>query len=105
MTTDARTEANRKNAQRSTGPKTPEGKARSSKNALKHGLTSEELILPGENPEAYDARMDEWMDAYDTCTPDWAVTDRPRRQRILETRPLRALRKINDRQQGPPRDR
>jgi hypothetical protein len=37
--------ANRKNAQKSTGPKTEEGKAISSKNALKHGLRSHEVIL------------------------------------------------------------
>jgi len=37
--------ANRKNAQKSTGPKTEEGKAVSSKNALKHGLRSHDVIL------------------------------------------------------------
>jgi hypothetical protein len=37
-------EANRKNAKHSTGPKTPEGKARSSKNATKHGLLSQHAV-------------------------------------------------------------
>lgn len=34
---------------RATGPRTPEGKAISSRNALSHGLTSAKLVLPGEN--------------------------------------------------------
>ncbi len=37
--------ANRKNAQKSTGPKTPAGKARSSRNALKHGLLSQQVVI------------------------------------------------------------
>jgi len=41
QTSTARVEANRRNAQRSTGPRTTEGKARSSRNALTHGLLSE----------------------------------------------------------------
>jgi hypothetical protein len=36
----ARAEANRANAKRSTGPRTAAGKARVSKNALRHGLTA-----------------------------------------------------------------
>jgi len=43
--------ANRLNAQKSTGPKTPEDKARVSKNALKHGFFSKDVILPGEDPD------------------------------------------------------
>jgi hypothetical protein len=46
--------ANRRNAQLSTGPRTPEGKARVASNALKHGLTGQQVVLPNENPEEFD---------------------------------------------------
>lgn len=39
MATEKQIAANRANAKRSTGPKTPSGKRRSSGNALKHGLS------------------------------------------------------------------
>jgi hypothetical protein len=45
MTSQAKIDANRRNAQHSTGPRTTEGKARSSLNALKHGLRSRSFIL------------------------------------------------------------
>lgn len=52
MSTAAQTTANQANAQLSTGPRTAEGKAASSRNALTHGLTSTQLIIaPGEEPE------------------------------------------------------
>ena len=44
--------SNHKSAQHSTGPRTPEGKATSSRNALKHGLLSSAALLMGEDPEA-----------------------------------------------------
>ena len=51
-------EANRKNALKSTGPKTPKGKRSSSRNALKHGILSRELVVADgegkENPLEYE---------------------------------------------------
>ena len=47
--------ANRKNAKKSSGPRTDNGKARASYNALKHGLTAERLLLPGESAEEFEA--------------------------------------------------
>lgn len=41
-------QANRQNSAKSTGRRTQEGKARSRSNALKHGLTAETILLPGE---------------------------------------------------------
>ncbi|MFC1657262.1 hypothetical protein ACFL2P_01645 [Candidatus Moduliflexota bacterium] len=56
MTTAKQLEANRKNAQKSTGPRTPKGKSVSRLNALKHGLLSKEVLLPsGEQKEALEA--------------------------------------------------
>ena len=52
MASEKQIQANRRNAQRSTGPKTPEGKAAVRLNANKHGLRSQEVLLPGEDPEA-----------------------------------------------------
>ena len=45
----ARLEANRRNAMRSSGPKSAEGKAQSRRNALKHGLAGEGIALPNED--------------------------------------------------------
>ena len=55
----AQMEANRKNAQRSTGPRTPEGKERSRANALKHGMTGEGVVLLDEDAAEVALRNDE----------------------------------------------
>lgn len=55
MTTDKQIEANRRNAQNSTGPTTGEGKQASKMNATKHGLTAETVVIKDEDPEVFDA--------------------------------------------------
>jgi len=51
LTSMQRIEANRQNAQRSTGPKTAEGKARVAQNARTHGLFARQSLLPDEDPQ------------------------------------------------------
>ncbi len=53
--------ANRANAKKSTGPRTPEGKARSSQNARRHGVTAQTLIMTEEDRKAYHAFFVEMM--------------------------------------------
>jgi len=53
MTSIKQTEANRRNAQKSTGPRTPEGKAAVRLNALRHGLCARTAVLPNENAEEF----------------------------------------------------
>ena len=64
MATTKQIEANRRNAQKSTGPKSREGKAAAAQNALKHGLYSATLLLPEEDHARYDALCDEYLDHY-----------------------------------------
>src|SRR5271154_2856577 len=54
MTSDKQIAANRANSEKSTGPKTPETKAISSMNALRHGLTGQVNLMPDEDREAHD---------------------------------------------------
>jgi hypothetical protein len=56
MTSLRQTEANRRNALKSTGPRTLEGKRASRRNALRHGFTAQTVIEPLEDPAEYEAR-------------------------------------------------
>ncbi|HEY3937416.1 MAG TPA: hypothetical protein VGL97_08300 [Bryobacteraceae bacterium] len=59
MSTSSQISANRANSQHSTGPKTAEGKAASSRNNTAHGLAGEFHVLPWESQELYDGRLRE----------------------------------------------
>src|SRR6266404_964916 len=59
MATLKQFEANRRNAQKSTGPKSPEGKAAVSMNSLRHGLRARTVVLPGENREEFNQLCDD----------------------------------------------
>ena len=62
--TTAQIDANRRNAQKSTGPKTDKGKVRARRNAVKHGLAAFTIMptLPQEDPKRVDDRIQEWID-------------------------------------------
>ena len=53
MSTPKQVAANRRNAKKSTGPRTEAGKAKTKLNPLKHGLTAETIVLPFESPDDY----------------------------------------------------
>ena len=61
MTTELQCEANRRNSLKSTGPRTAEGKKKSSANALKHGLCAIKLVNPFDDSEQRVAREDAWQ--------------------------------------------
>ena len=63
---EARRRANRENAKKSTGPRTPEGKQRSSLNATRHGILAQVILLPEED-----------MAAYNKFTADYAAALNP----------------------------
>ena len=61
MTSTKQVQANRENAKLSTGPRTEEGKKRTSRNALKHGFRAKDPLIPGEDPEEFAAHNAELM--------------------------------------------
>jgi hypothetical protein len=60
MSTAAQIAANQANAQLSTGPRTPEGKAAVSKNAVKHGFCSTHAIVSGEDRGTFEAFREQY---------------------------------------------
>jgi len=73
MSSWKRLKANRRNAQKSTGPRTLEGKQIVSQNARTHGIFSRHAVLPGEeNPAEYQELLDEFTAEWRPAT----VTER-----------------------------
>lgn len=85
---DPITERNRRNSRRSTGPRSSVGKARSRLNALRYGVTSRALLLPGESAsdlEALDAGLRQALapvGAAESALVDRIVVAEVRRRRI-----------------------
>jgi hypothetical protein len=69
MVSEKQLAANRRNAEKSTGPKTAEGKSNSSRNNLRHGLTGHVSLLPTEDREAHDAFCHELTESFTPETP------------------------------------
>jgi hypothetical protein len=55
VTSDKQLEANRRNALRSSGPKTEQGVLACKDNALRHGLRALQAVVPGEDPDEWEA--------------------------------------------------
>jgi hypothetical protein len=74
MATKDQTRANRANARHSTGPRTADGKAKSSRNALKHGLRAQNPVLPDENAEDFHVLVGELEDQFQPQTAiEWTL--------------------------------
>ena len=69
MTSAAKLLANRKNASKSTGPKSEEGKARSARNATKHGDYAQTPCTPGDEAKNYRAWLENWHQEYQPAGP------------------------------------
>ena len=64
MATEKQVAANRANAQKSSGPKTAAGKAKSSMNHLSWGFCSNGILMPGEDPVEFRALLDDLLDQH-----------------------------------------
>ncbi len=76
MASQKQIEANRLNAQKSTGPVTPEGKAKSRFNALKAGIDADAEVIPGEDPSELAALANEYYQRFLPDRPEhYALVD------------------------------
>ena len=70
MSSQRQIEANRRNAQKSTGPTSVTGKAVSSMNALKTGIHAKSLVLPSEKLADLEQLIDEYYQSHNPATPE-----------------------------------
>ena len=64
MTSPAQRAANARNAQKSRGPTSEEGRRRSSMNAIKHGLTAKMVLMADEDPTEFREMMVGWFESH-----------------------------------------
>ena len=110
MTSPARIAANRRNAQKSTGPRTPEGKRAVRLNALWHGAFATDPLLPDEDPVAFSRLRDGLRRHYQPASQDEealvqrAVLAAWRLQRLaaMETRVLVGHGSTREQEHEPP---
>jgi len=69
MSTQAQILANRRNAQKSTGPHTPQGKAKVSQNAVKHGLLARHDVINSESQADFDLYSQQMLDELAPVNP------------------------------------
>jgi len=69
MSSDAQIDANRLNAQKSTGPASPEGKAKTRFNSLKTGLYAKSEVIPGEDAAELEALAGDYREEFHPHTP------------------------------------
>jgi hypothetical protein len=69
VATEKQIEANRLNAQKSTGPRTPEGRAAVRLNGVTHGLTAETIVLKGESEADFTNLLNSLEAEHDPATP------------------------------------
>jgi hypothetical protein len=77
MTTEIQIAANQRNAKRSTGPRSQQGKAIISQNALKHGLSATQTVINTENQQEFDRHSQQILDEFNPETPmEYILVDR-----------------------------
>jgi hypothetical protein len=94
MATPAQIEANRRNAEKSSGPRSVKGKSVSRFNALKSGIYAQAQVIPGEDAEELEALAASYQDDFLPETgPEWFLVDsmlradwQMRRLQKIETR-------------------
>lgn len=111
MTTDRHRESNRRNAQRSTGPRTPEGRAVSSQNARRHGILSERSTSANEDRDLFNNLLNSLVGEFAPQSPlEVLLVERLanlfwRERRLVQTETL-TLNRIHDNNSdffnGPP---
>jgi len=98
MTNQSRIDANRFNSMSSTGPRTDGGKAASSRNATRHGLSTGVLFIEGENPEDYELLLNDLLAEHQAATAtETALVLRMAQQLWLTQRATRLLQQAVER--------